>query len=118
MANFQNMYAGDANQLWKYRWGEMRQCLFQITPGGWHFSFLGGLERLAQKYRDNAFRVREAAELAGLRRHEIAGVRFEFRELAGMFPAGLQAHLGPLLGLAGDEAQFQRELAKYALGEI
>jgi len=118
MANFQNLFAGDANRLWQYRWGEMQKCLFRITAGGWHFSFLGGLKRLAQKYRDNACRVRDPAELAGLRKHEIAHVRFEFRELAGLFPAELLEHLGPLQALAGDEAQFQRELAKYALGEI
>jgi beta-1,4-mannosyl-glycoprotein beta-1,4-N-acetylglucosaminyltransferase len=118
MANFQHLYAADANRLWQFRWGEMSKCLFRIAPGGWHLSYLGGLERLAQKHRDNACRVRDPAENAALRRHEIAQVRFEFRDLAGLFPAELQAHLGPLLPLAGSEQQFARELAQYEAGDI
>ncbi len=118
MENFRKVYAADANRLWQFRWGEMSKCLIRLAPGGWHFSYLGGLARLAQKQRDTAYKVRDPAKTAALRQHEIAQVRFEFREMAGLFPAELQAHLGPLLPLAGSEQQFARELAKYEVGAI
>jgi beta-1,4-mannosyl-glycoprotein beta-1,4-N-acetylglucosaminyltransferase len=118
VANFKKLYASDTNQLWKFRWDEMRKCIFWIAPAGWHFSFLGGLPRLAQKQRDNAELVRDPAENAALRQHVVAQVQFEFRAMAGLFPAELQAHLGPLLALAGSEEQFQAELAQFDAGKI
>jgi hypothetical protein len=48
----------------------------------------------------------------------VAQVQFEFRAMAGLFPAELQAHLGPLLALAGSEEQFQAELAQFDAGKI
>ncbi len=104
---FRREFALDANRLWQFRWGEMNKCIFRIPDGGWHFSYLGGLERLAQKQRDNAYRVRDPAEMAALHRREFAQIKFQFAEGAGLFPAELVPHLGPLAGLAGSERQFR-----------
>jgi len=116
--NFRDKFDGDANRLWQFRWGEMNQCLIRILDGGWHFSYLGGLERLAQKQRDNAYRVRDPAEIAALHRREFASVKFEFRDSAGKFPAELEPHLAPIREMTGSEKQLAGELAKFAAEEL
>jgi beta-1,4-mannosyl-glycoprotein beta-1,4-N-acetylglucosaminyltransferase len=87
-----NTFHDQPHRIWARKWGNAGQNLFLVENGGWHFSYMGGVERVMDKLRATVLQdvgVRDAHDLAN---KIFVGAEFDFIRIDHTFPKPVQAN--------------------------
>lgn len=90
--NFRRCCQDDFHSLWGRKWGPAGRQLFMIENGGWHLSYLGGLEKVMTKLKATVLQEVGASDAQDLQKRMFVKARFDFIPLDNTFPLEVQRH--------------------------
>ncbi len=83
-------YLNNINGIWSRKWGSHRLIDPIYHDAGWHFSYIGGINQLLAKIRDNGMPGYSQQTIADLKEGRFLECRLEFTKIDNSFPLAIQ----------------------------
>jgi beta-1,4-mannosyl-glycoprotein beta-1,4-N-acetylglucosaminyltransferase len=101
------------HSIWARKWGKAGHNLFLVDNGGWHLSYLGGVEKVMNKLKATVLQEVGARDAQDLADKVFVGAKFEFIPIDHTFPKPVQANPGDYASLCLNPADYSAAIQPF-----
>lgn len=106
-------FQDNLDAVWGQKWGRGPKLFYKADPGGWHLSYMGGLEKVMTKLKATALQDMSEEDALKLKQRRFLDTRFEFIPVDATFPKDIQENPSRYAKYFLDEAAYDEAIEPF-----